>query len=139
MFPSKISEAYPAPDWQYGYGLIMQSVIPSDNILGRFDFMARRSTLSHQETNHTSLLYFVCFHIQCWTNTLYTTLTFREIKKQLCGPVRFHYACLLPCRWQYRYVATMLPGFAKCVSWQVFGFHLTTPHILFWCTTAYNH
>ena len=32
-----------------------------------------------------------------------------------CGPVRFHYACLLPCRWQYRYVTTMLPGFARNV------------------------
>ena len=30
-------------------------------------------------------------HFQSWTNTFYTTLTSRTIKKQLCGPVRFHY------------------------------------------------
>ena len=50
-----------------------------------------------QETNHTSLLFFYCLHFQCWTNTLYTTHTSITIKKQLCGSVRFHYACLLPC------------------------------------------
>ena len=31
-------------------------MIPSDSIPGRFDFMARRRTLSHQETNHLSAL-----------------------------------------------------------------------------------
>ena len=30
-------------------------------------------------------LFFTCLHFQCWTNTLYTTLIFRTIKKQLCG------------------------------------------------------
>ena len=71
--------------------LLCKKMIPSDSIPGRFDFMARRSTLSHQERNHTCL-FFACLHFQCWTNTLYTTLTSRAIKKQLCGPVRFHYA-----------------------------------------------
>ena len=85
------------------------------SILGRFDFMASRSTLSHQETNHSYLLFFSCLHFQCWTNTLYITLTSRAIKKQLCGPVRFHYACLLLYRLQYRYLTTMLPAFAKNV------------------------
>ena len=55
-------------------------------------------TFSHQETNYTSLLFIACLHFQCWTNTLYITLTSRAIKKQLCEPVRFHYACLLPYR-----------------------------------------
>ena len=45
-----------------------------------------------------------------WTNALYTTLTSRTIKKQLCGPESFHYACILPCRWLYRYVTTVLPA-----------------------------
>ena len=40
---------------------------------------------------HISLLFFACLHFQCWTNTLYTTLTYSSMKKQLCGPVRFHY------------------------------------------------
>ena len=83
-------------------------MIPSDRIPWWFDFITRRSTLSHQGTNHTPLLFFACLHFQYWTNTLYTTLTSRAIKKQLYGPVRFHYACLLPYRWQYLYVRTVL-------------------------------
>ena len=51
----------------------------------------------------------------CWTNTLYTTLTSRTIKKQLCGPVCFHCACLLPYRWQYWYITTVLSAFARTV------------------------
>ena len=105
VFAGQISEAYPSPDWQYGErALSCKRLTPSDSIPGGFDFMARRSTLSHQETNHTSLLFFLCPDFQCWTNT---------IKRQLCGPVRFHYACLQPYRWQYRYVTTVLPAFAK--------------------------
>ena len=99
----------------WGRALSCKRMIPSDSIPGRFDFMARRSTLSHQETNHTSLLFFACLHFQCWTNTLYTTITSRAIKKQLCGPLCFHHACLLPNMWQYRYVITVLPAFARNV------------------------
>ena len=33
--------------------------------------------------------------------------------KQLRGPVRFHYRCLLLYRWQYRYVTTVLPAFER--------------------------
>ena len=79
------------------------------------DFMANRSTLNHQKTNHTSLLFFACRHFQCCVNTLYTTLTSRALKKQVYGPVRFHYAFLLPYRWQYRFVTTVLPAFARNV------------------------
>ena len=89
--------------------------IPSDSIPGRFDFMAHRSTLSHQETNHNSLFFFGCLYLQCWTNALYTTLTSSAVKKQLCGPVRFHCACLLPYRRQCRYITTVLPAFARNV------------------------
>ena len=64
-----------------------QCNLNSYSISGRFDFIARSSTLSHQETNHTSLLCFAFLHFQCWTNTLHTMLTFRAINKQLCGPV----------------------------------------------------
>ena len=99
-------------------------MIPPDIIPGHFDIIACSSTLSHQEMNHTSMLFFVCLHFQCSTNTLYTRLTSRAIKKQLCGPVRFHYACLIPYIWQYRYVTTVLPAFARDVFY-VFSFHLT--------------
>ena len=68
----------------WGRALSCKRRNPSDSIPGRFDFMARCSILSHQETNRTSLLFFACLHFQCWTNTLYTTLTSRAIKKSLC-------------------------------------------------------
>ena len=123
VFLNQISKAYPSPDWQYwGRSLPYKRMIPSDSIPGRFNFMARSNTLNHQVTNHTSLLFFACHHLQCWTNTRYTTLTSRAIKKQLCGPVRFHYAYLLPYRWQYWYVTTVLPAFASnmfYVGWSV--------------------
>ena len=99
----------------WGRALSCKRMIPSGSIPGRFEFMARRSTLSHEETNHTSLLFFACLHFQCWTNSLYTTVTSRAIKKKLCGLVRFHYACLLPYRWQYRYVTTVFPAFDRSV------------------------
>ena len=99
----------------WGRALSCKRMIPSDSISGRFDFMAHRSSLSHQETNHTSLFFFTCPNFKCWTDTLYTTLTSRAVKKQLCGPMRFCYACLLPYRCQYRYITTVLPAFARNV------------------------
>ena len=113
----------------WGRMLPRKRMIPSDSIPGRFEFMARRSRLYHQETNNTSLLFFVCLHFQCWTNTRYTMLTSRVIKKQLCGPVRFHYACLLPYRWQYRYVSTVLPAFARNVFYSVCSVFIWLPVI----------
>ena len=93
--------------------LSCKRMIPSDSIR-RFNFMARPSTLSHQETIHIVLFLFAClhFHFHCWANTLYTALASRAIKKQLCGPVRFHYAWLLPYRWQYR-CATSVASFTR--------------------------
>ena len=116
----------------WGRALSCKKMIPSDSIPGRFDFIACRSTLSHQETNHTSLLFFACLHFQCWTNTLYTTLTSRAIMKQLCGPVRFHYACLLPYRWQYRYVKTVFPAFVSNVFYDGCLVLIWLPLILKW-------
>ena len=103
-----------------GWALLCERMIPSD-------FMTRRSTFSHQETNHTSLLFFACLHFQCWTNILYTMLTSRAIMKQLRGPVRFHYACLLPYRWQYRHITTVLPDFARNVFYGGCSFSFNCP------------
>ena len=103
----------------WGRALLCKRMIPSDSIPGRFEFMACRS---QQETDHTTLLFFACLYFQCWTNTLYTTLTSRAIKKQLCAPVRFHYACLLPHSWQYWYITTMLSAFARNVFYGRFLF-----------------
>ena len=112
----------------WGRTLSCKMMVPSDSIRGCFDFMARHSTLSHQKTNHTSLLFFACLHFQCWANTLYITLTSRAIKK-LSGPVRFNWACLLPYGMKYRDVATVLLAsfFEEYVFWRVLCFHLTVP------------
>ena len=129
-FPAKSFKFISHQIGSMGTVVICKRMIPPDSIPRRFDFMARRSSLSYQETNHTSLLFFACLHFQCWKNTLYTTLTSRAIKKQLCGPVSFQYACLLPYRWQYRYVTTVLSAFARNVFYGgVFGFRLTSPHV----------
>ena len=88
------------------------------------------STLSHQEMDHTSLLFFACPYFQCWTNTLYTMLTSRAIKKQLCGPVHFHYACLLSYRWQYWYVTTVLPALTRNVFYGGCSVFIWLPLIL---------
>ena len=102
-FSVKSQKLIPKQIGSIGAGVLScRRMIPSDSIPGSFDFMARRSTLSHQETNHTILLFFACLNFQCCTNTVYTTLASRAIKKQLCGPVRFHYACLLLYIWQNR-------------------------------------
>ena len=114
----------------WGRALAWKRMFPSDSIPGRLYFMARRSMLSHQETNHTSLLLFACLNFQFWTNTLHITLSSRAIKKQLCGPVRFYYACLLPYTMT---VSIRNNSFAslceECVLWRMFGFHLTASHI----------
>ena len=53
------------------------------------------STLSHQETNNTSLLFFACLHFQCWTNTLYTTLTSQSNKETAVWTCAFS-LCMSP-------------------------------------------
>ena len=52
----------------WGRALSCKRMIPSGRTTARFDFMACRSTLSHQETNYTSLLFVACLHFQCWSN-----------------------------------------------------------------------
>ena len=112
-FPAKSLKLIAHEIGSMGTGVIMQKDDSVRQLSGRFDFMTRRSALRHQQTDHTSLLLFCCLYCQCWMNPLYTRLTSRAIKKQLCGPVRFHFACLLPYRWQYRYVTTVLPAFIR--------------------------
>ena len=99
---------------------------------------------SHHETNYTSLLFFAFLHFQCWSNTLYTTLTSRAIKKQLCGIVRFLDACLLPYRWQYRYITTVFPAFARNVCYGEYSVFIQTLFSLMWTiwilvTSSYSY
>ena len=110
-FPAKCLKLIPHQIGSIGR-VTWKRMIPSDN--SRFDFLAHRNTLKHQEINHTSLLFFPCLHFQFWTNALYTTLISRA-KKELCGPVRFRYACLLSYIWEYRYVETVLRAFLRNV------------------------
>ena len=113
-FPAKSLKLIPHQIGSIGMGVIMQkddSVRQHSRAFRLYG--ACSSNHSHQETNHTSLLFFACLNFQCWRNTLYTTLTFRAIKRQLCGFVRFRYVYLLPYRWQYQHVTTVLPAFAK--------------------------
>ena len=112
-------------------------MIPSNSIPGHFDFMVRCSSLSHQEINHTSLLFLACLHFQYSTNTLYTMLTFTAIKKQLCGSVCFHYACLLLYRWQYRYITTVLPAFERNCFMVGVRFSLDCPSYMYSSTQKY--
>ena len=106
-----------------GTGVIM---IPSDSIQGHFDFMARSSTLSLQETNHTSLLFFASPSFPM----LYTTLVSRAIKKQLCVHVRFTLHASYPT--EAVSIHNSVASFCEeCVLWRVFGFHLTAPYILY--------
>ena len=111
VFPSQISEAYSSPYWQYGNGRYhAKGWFRPTAFQGVLTCVDEFRVIQHPQppTNepHLSAL-FSCLHFQCWTNTLYTTLTSRAIKEQLCGPVRFHYAYLLPHRWEYRYVTTV--------------------------------
>ena len=99
----------------WGRTLSCKRMIPSDSFRGILTLWRVTASSATNETNHAYLFFFACLHIQCWTNTLYTTLTSRAIKKQFCGSVRFHYVCLLSYRWQYRYVTTVLPAFARNV------------------------
>ena len=104
--------------------------IPSDSIPGRFDFMARHNTLSHQETNHTSLFFFACLHFQCWTDTLYTTLTSRKNKETTVLTCAIS-LCVSPILQMAVSIHNSVASFCEeCVLWRVFGFHLTVPYML---------
>ena len=132
----------------WGRALSCKRMSPSDSIPGRFDFMARWSILSHQKMNYTCVLVFACLHFQCWTNILYTTVTSRAIKKQLRGSVRFHYAYLLPYRWHYRYVTTVLLSFTRNVFYggcsvfiwlPLIVLHFYTNFVLLWRNELHHH
>ena len=107
--------------------LSSKRMIPSDSIPGYFDFMARRSTLSHQETNHISLFFLVCLHFQFWTNTLYTSLTSRTINNLLTCTFSL---CMSPSLQMAVPIRNNnVANFCEeCVLWRVFGFQLSAPH-----------
>ena len=114
VYPAKSLELIPHQIGSMGTGVIIQK---DDSVRQHSRAFLRYGATQHPQPprNEPSLLFFACLHFQCWMNKLYTMLTSRAIKKKLYGPVRFHYACLLPNIWQYRYVRTVLPAFAKNV------------------------
>ena len=81
-FPVKSLKLCPSPLAVWEQELSCKRMIPFDSIPGRFNFMARCSTLSHQETNHTSLLFFGGLYFQCWMNTLYLHFTHLQRNKE---------------------------------------------------------
>ena len=100
-FPTKSPKLIPRQIDSMGRGVIMQK---DDSV---------------RQHSRAFWLYGASQHLQLPRNELhlsallYTTLTSRSIKKQLCGPVCFHYECLLSYRWQYRYATTVLPAFKQ--------------------------
>ena len=116
---------------EWGRALSCKRIIPSDSIPGRFDFIARSSILSHEETNHTSLLFFTCLHFQCWTNTLYAYLqSNKETTVWTCAFSLYMSPTLQMA------VSLRNNSCEECVLWRVFGFHLTAPHIMSVCANA---
>ena len=112
VFLSQISDAHPLPDWQYGYR--PKEWISPTAFQGVLTLW-RVSAPSATKTNHTSLLFFVCLHFQCWTNTPLHYAHIQSNKETTVCTREFYYACLLVYRWQYRYVITLLPVFARNV------------------------
>ena len=112
----------------WGRALTCKSMIPSDSIPGRFEFMARRSTLS-QETNHLSAL--LCLppfpildehilhyaHLQ--SNKVTTVWTFAIL---LCMSPTLQMAVSIRLNSVARFCE-------ECVSWRVFSFHMAAPSI----------
>ena len=113
-----------------GRAISCKMVIASDSIPGRFDFMARRSTLSHQEMNHTSLLFWSCLHFSMLDeHTLhYAHLqSNKETTVWICG----FSLCMSP---TLQMAVSIRNNNVACfceerVLWRVFGFHLTVPYI----------
>ena len=103
----------------WGWALSCKRMIPSDSI-PEFDFIECSSTLSHQEKNHTSLLASIL-------NAGWTHFTLRPPPEQWrnnCVDRPF----LL---WMSHTLQMKVASFCEeCVLWRVFGFHLTTSHIM---------
>ena len=110
--------------------LSWKRMIPSDNIPGRFDFMACYSILNHQETNHhlSALLYLPPFtmlnehtlhysHLQSNKETNVWTCAF-----SWCMSPTLHMTVSI----HNNSVASFCE---ECDLWRVFGFHLTALYI----------
>ena len=129
VFPSHISEAYPSPVWQHGNGSYhAKGWFRPTAFQGGFVFMAGRSTLSHQETNHTSLLFFACLHFQSWTNTLH--YAHPESNEETIVWTCAFSLCMSP---TLQMAVTLrdnsVASFSEeCVLWRVFNIHLTAPY-----------
>ena len=89
--------------------------------------MSSRSTRSHQETKHTSLLFFACLHFQCWTNTLYSVhlQSNKETTVWTCAFSLYMSSNLQMAVSIHNSVANFCED---CVLWRMFEFHLTVPY-----------
>ena len=133
VFPSQISEAYPSQDWQNGDGHYHAKgwfrLTAFQGVLTLWFIVALSAT-----KNEPYLSALLCLlHFKCCMNTLCATLISRGIRKQECGPVHFHYVCVLQMAVLIR--SNCVASFCEeCVLWQEFGFHLIAPYVL--CTES---
>ena len=113
VFPSKSLKPISHQIWQYGDRNYHAKVRFRPTEIQGVLTLWRLAAPSATKKRATSLCF--SFHFQCWSNTLYTTLTSRAIKKEPYAHVHFNYTCLLPYRWQYQYLTTVLPAYARNV------------------------
>ena len=112
-FLAKSLKLIPHQIGSMGTGVIMQKMTPSDSIPGRYDFMARRSTLSHQETNHEHTLHYA--HHQGNKETTCAISLCMSPMLQMAVSIRSN---------------TVSRICQEYVLWHVFGFHLIAPYII---------
>ena len=103
---------------------------PPDSVPGRFDFMARCSTLSHRNGPHLSAL--IClppFPIKDQHTLYYAHL--HSNKETTVWTCAFS-LCMSPTLQMAVSIRNgSVASFCEdCISWRLFGFHLTNPHTL---------
>ena len=116
VFLCQISEVYPSPDWHCGDGRYHAkgwiSPIAFKGVLALWRVAAPSATKKRTHPLCSSLLVSI-------SNSGRIHFTLRsppeQYRNNCVDLVCFHYACLLPYRWQYRYVTTVLPDFARNV------------------------
>ena len=113
VFPSQISEAYPSPDWQYGDRRYHAKGCLRPTAFQGVLTLRRVPAPSATKKRTTALLCLPPFPMLDEHTLHYAHL--QSNKEITCGPLRFHHACLLPNRWQFRYTITVMPAFARNV------------------------
>ena len=108
-FPAKSLKLIPHQVDSMGVGVIMQKD-GSVRQLSRTFWLYSASQHPQPPRNEPHVSALLCLlHFQCWVKKLYTTLTYRAINKQLCGPVIVIAELILQTFRHFTYVATHSP------------------------------